>query len=41
MPNNTRLSLKKEGGDKKKDEWGKFIKMDVYAQYCRYIAKME
>ena len=27
--------LKKEGGDKK-DEKGKLIKMDVYAQYCRY-----
>ena len=34
------LGLEKEE-DNKKDERGKFIKMDVYAQYCRYTAKME
>jgi Xaa-Pro aminopeptidase len=34
------LGLEKEE-DNKKDERGKFIKMDVYAQYCRYTANME
>jgi hypothetical protein len=32
------LIFKKEGGDKK-DERSKFIKMDVYTQYCDITLK--